>query len=324
MRGGALIGGRAWRGPSTLWQHCAMIERVGFIGLGRMGRRMAGRLLDAGLQLSVYDIIADKAYELAGRGARVASSARDAAEGAEAVVTSVTDGSAVFAALGGLDGVLHAAPPNLLLIEMSTIGLNDSQQIARASAAAKVRYVRAPVLGTIDAAEAGRLTALLSGAREDVGAALPILTHLTTAQHYLGHGEEARVVKLLFNGMLGVTMAAFAEALAVGQKAGIDRELLLDVIAASGMGGPATRNAAEMVSQRDFTPRLSAALMLKDLRLLGELAAATTTPVPLAAAAQQLFAATVASGWGELDRAAVLLLLERLAGLEENRAEPGR
>ncbi len=153
-------------------------------------------------------------------------------------------------------------------------------------------------------------------------AALPILAHLTAAHYYLGPGEEARVVKLLLNGMLGVTMAVFAEMLALGERAGIDRAALLDVIAASGMGGPATRNAAELVRRREFTPRLSAALMLKDLRLLGDLAAATTTPVPVTAAAQQLFAATTAAGWGELDRAAVLLLLERLAGVPSDSAEP--
>jgi 3-hydroxyisobutyrate dehydrogenase-like beta-hydroxyacid dehydrogenase len=108
--------------------------------------------------------------------------------------------------------------------------------------------------------------------------------------------------------------------LVVGHKAGIAVDVLLNVVTASGMGGPATRGAAEMVRRRDFTPRLSAALMRKDLRLLGELAAATTTATPVTGATEQLYAAAVAAGWGELDRAAVLLLLEQLGGIEPDSA----
>jgi 3-hydroxyisobutyrate dehydrogenase-like beta-hydroxyacid dehydrogenase len=122
-------------------------------------------------------------------------------------------------------------------------------------------------------------------------------------------------MKLLMNGMLGVTMASFAEVFVVGERAGLDIDQVLDVVVASGMGGPATRGAAEMVRTRSFEPRLSASLMLKDLRLLGELAAATRTPISVTAAAQQLFAAVEATGLGELDRAAVVLLIEKLAGL---------
>jgi 3-hydroxyisobutyrate dehydrogenase len=287
-----------------------MLERIGFIGLGRMGQRMAGRLLDADLQVTVYDVVGEKASDLGRRGAQVARSPREVAASSDAVFTSVTDGPAVLAALNGSDGLLAGAAANLLLIEMSTIGVEDSREVARACEAAGVRYVRSPVVGTLDAATGGTLRALLSGPRDAVDDAIPLLEHLTAERRYLGPAEEGRVLKLLNNAMLGVTMASFAEMLVVGQRAGLDRDAILDF-----MDGPAARGAAQIVREGTFEPRLSAALMLKDLKLFGELAAATTTSIPATSATQQLFAAMVAMGWGDLDRAAVVLLLERLAGL---------
>jgi 3-hydroxyisobutyrate dehydrogenase-like beta-hydroxyacid dehydrogenase len=300
----------------------SMIERVGFVGLGRMGQRMARRLLEADLQVTVFDIVPDRAGELTRDGARVAGSPRETAVGADAVITSVTDGPAVLAALTGPDGILAGAATDLLFVDMSTIGVEDSRQVAALCDTASVRYVRSPVLGTLDVAAAGNLTALLSGPRETVDAALPLLEHLIGRHHYMGPAEEGRVMKLLNNGMLGVIMASFAEVLTVGQKAGLQVDQILDVITASGMGGRATLGAANSVRQRDFAPFLSSALMLKDLRLLGELAASTTTSIPVTSATQQLYTAMVNQGWGELDRAAVVLLLEQMAGLTPNSGMP--
>jgi len=300
----------------------SMIERVGFVGLGRMGQRMARRLLEADLQVTVYDIAADRGAELARDGAQVATSPRETAVGAGAVITSVTDGPAVLAVLSGPDGILAGAEANLLFVDMSTIGVEDSRQVAALCEAARVQYVRSPVLGTLDVATAGNLTALISGPREAVDAALPLLEHLIGRHHYMGPAEEGREMKLLNNGMLGVIMASFAEVLTVGQKAGLEIDQILDVITASGMGGRATLGAANSVRQRDFSPFLSSALMLKDLRLLGELAASTTTSIPVTSATQQLYAAMVNQGWGELDRAAVVLLLEQMAGLTPHDGTP--
>jgi 3-hydroxyisobutyrate dehydrogenase-like beta-hydroxyacid dehydrogenase len=298
-----------------------MIEQVGFIGLGRMGQRMARRLLEADLQVSVYDIDPERASELGHDGARIAASPREAAEHAQAVITSVTDGPAVLAVLSGPDGILASAKDELLFIDMSTIGVQESRMVDQLCSAAGVRYVRAPVLGTLDVAASGSLTALLSGPREAVDAALPLLEHLIARHHYMGPAEEGRVMKLLNNGMLGAIMASFAEVLTVGQKAGLEVDQILDVVVASGMGGRATQGAANSVRQRNFAPFLSSDLMLKDLRLLGELAALTTTAIPVTTATQQLFTAVVNQGWGALDRAAVVLLLERMAGLSTPPAE---
>src|SRR5437867_2308348 len=229
-----------------------MFERVGFIGLGRMGQRMANRLLDAGLQLTVYDVDAEKSGIMGRKGAQVAALPRAVAAEAEAAISSVTDGQAVLDMLTGPDGLLAGASPELLFIEMSTIGLDDSRQVASACEAAAVRYVRSPVLGTIDAAAGGTLNALISGPRRAVDDALPLLGHLTAQHTYLGPAEESRVVKLLMNSMLAVTMASFAEALIAGQKAGIDVNVLLDVMAGSSTASRATRGAAEMVRAREF------------------------------------------------------------------------
>jgi 3-hydroxyisobutyrate dehydrogenase-like beta-hydroxyacid dehydrogenase len=298
-----------------------MLERIGFIGLGRMGQRMATRLLDADLQLTVYDVAAGKADDLVRHGARAAGSPREVAAASEAVFMSVTDGRAVLTALEGPDGLLAGAAPNLLLVEMSTIGVEDSRLIAQACEGAAVRYVRSPVLGTLDAAAGGTLQALLSGPRDAVDDALPLLEHLTAERRYLGPAEEGRIMKLLNNGMLGVTMAVFAEVLTVGQRAGLDADVILDVISGGSMGGRATQGAAQIVREGTFEPRLSAALMHKDLRLLGELASSTMTPLPVTSATQQLFAAMVAMGWGDLDRSGVVKVIERLAGMEPSQRD---
>jgi 3-hydroxyisobutyrate dehydrogenase-like beta-hydroxyacid dehydrogenase len=295
-----------------------MFERVGFIGLGRMGQRMATRLLDAGLQLTVYDVDGEKSGILGRRGAQIAALPRAVASEADAIISSVTDGPAVLDAMMGPDGLLAGASSELLFIEMSTIGVDDSRQVAAACEAAAVRYVRSPVLGTIDAAAGGTLNALISGPRAAVDDALPLLAHLTAQHTYLGPAEEGRVVKLLMNSMLAVSMASFAEALVAGENAGLDVDLLLDVMTGSATASRATRGAAEMVRAREFEPRLSAALMLKDLRLFQEMAADTHTPVPVTGATRQLYEAVVSMGWADLDRAAIVLLLERLAGIDRS------
>jgi 3-hydroxyisobutyrate dehydrogenase-like beta-hydroxyacid dehydrogenase len=134
-----------------------MTQRIGFIGLGRMGQRMASRLTDAGFQLTGFDVDMTKADALRSRGAIVAQSPADLASQSVAVITSVTDGLAVLRALSGPAGLLSTAAPGLLLIEMSTIGVDHSRQVAEACGEAGVRYVRAPVLGALGAAAGGTL-----------------------------------------------------------------------------------------------------------------------------------------------------------------------
>jgi 3-hydroxyisobutyrate dehydrogenase-like beta-hydroxyacid dehydrogenase len=288
------------------------MEGAAIIGLGRMGRRIAARLLGAGLLASVYDIDPAKAE---GLDARQASSAKDAVAGAEAAVTMVTDGPAMLAALEGSNGLLAGAERGLLLIDMSTIGVDDSRRVASLCEAAGVRYVRSPVLGTLPSAEAGQLTALTSGPRDAVEAAQPYLRHLCSRQHYLGPAEEGRIAKLAVNGLLACAQASLAEGLVLGEKAGLDADQLLDVFAGSSMVSPALKGAVQAMRERTFEPRLTARLLAKDLRLLAEAAEANSMRAPMAGTALPLFDGAAEMGWGDLDTSAVLLVLEALAGI---------
>jgi 3-hydroxyisobutyrate dehydrogenase/2-hydroxy-3-oxopropionate reductase len=266
--------------------------KLGFIGLGRMGRRMAQRLVDAGHELNVFDAVAAKA-DLPG--ARTAACPRELGT-CEAVLMSVTDGTAVLAALQGPDGLLAGAKPGLLLIELTTIGVADSERVAALCAPKGLDYVRSPLLGTLDSAASGRLTALMSGPEGAIDRAHPIMAELCQEQHYLGPTEEGRVAKLVANGMLAAGQVALSEALALGQKAGMPLDRLLEVILGSSSASPVIKGTVQKMRQRDFEPRLTVALLAKDLRLLNELAAARCAPVPQASANLQLYEAAVNMG----------------------------
>jgi 3-hydroxyisobutyrate dehydrogenase-like beta-hydroxyacid dehydrogenase len=283
------------------------VERIGFIGLGRMGSRMAGRLLSAGYALTVYDAAPGQTESVSG--ASVASNPREVAERSEAVFTMVTDGPAVLSLLDGW-------PSGLLHIDTSTIGVVDSARVAERGAALGLRYVRSPVLGTLEAAAAGALVALVSGPRPAVDAALPLLAHLSRQQRYLGQAEEARLVKLITNGVLGSALAAFAEGVALAERAGIDRATVLDILANGANASPALKGSIEKVRESSFDqPRLTTALLAKDLRLLAEAAATCGAIVPVANTAHELYQSASNMGLADQDSSAVLLLLEKLAGV---------
>jgi 3-hydroxyisobutyrate dehydrogenase len=279
-----------------------------------MGSRMAGRLVAAGYSLSVYDAAPGRADAVSG--AAAATSPREVAERSEAVFTMVTDGPAVLS-------LLDSWPSGLLHIDTSTIGVADSAQVAERCSALGVEYVRSPVLGTLEAAEAGGLVALVSGERSAVDRALPLLKHLSREQRYLGSGEEARLVKLITNGVLGSALAAFAEGVAVAERAGIDRSTLLDILAGGANASPALKGSIEKVSSQTFDqPRLTTALLAKDLRLLAEAAAGCGAIVPVATTAHELYQSAANMGLADLDSSAVLLLLEKLAGVAPEGSSP--
>ena len=227
---------------------------------------------------------------------------------------SVTDGQAVLSALQGPDGLLAGAHSSLLLIELTTIGVADSQRVAELCQAAGIDYVRSPLLGTLDSAESGHLTALISGPEKSIERARHLLSHLCAVQHELGPGEEGRVAKLVLNGMLAAGQIALGEAIALGQKAGLPLEPLLEVILGSSSASPVIKGTAARIREREFQPRLTVSLLAKDLRLLNELAASEHAPVPQASANLQLYEAAANMGWADLDTSAVMLALEHMMG----------
>ena len=294
----------------------SVTTRVGFIGLGRMGLPMSGRLLAAGLPLTVYNRSPDKARPLVERGAVLADSPADLAARSDLVISMVIDDAALEEVALGERGVLVGARPKLLYVDMSTVSPAGSARVAAACERAGVDYLRAPVTGSTALAEAGTLGILASGPRDRYEEALEIFRVLGQQFFYLGPGEEARVMKLVLNMVVGVTMASLAEALVVGEKAGLDWRQMLEVFSNSAAASPLVKYKADPLARRDFTPASTTRTLMKDFDLALTMARRLEVGAPISALVSQLWQATAACGWGESDFASVLLLLERTAGLE--------
>jgi 3-hydroxyisobutyrate dehydrogenase-like beta-hydroxyacid dehydrogenase len=296
--------------------------RIAVLGLGAMGAAIARRLeaADAGFELVVWNRTDGPAAEFVQRGATSAASPAAAATAAEVVISMLADGSAVEAVLLGEQGALAgaaASPQPAIVIDMSTIDVAASERVAADAQERGVPYLRAPVSGHPGVVAAGTLTVLVSGDAGTFEAARGALGAIGPTLLYLGEGERARVVKLVLNLMVGGTMQLLAEALVLGEANGLEREQLLDAIAASVVGSPFVRYKAGPLAAGDYAATFSARGMRKDLRLVVDCAEGAGVPVPVAATVRERLEACVDAGMGEFDFAVLVPLLAREAGLAD-------
>jgi 3-hydroxyisobutyrate dehydrogenase-like beta-hydroxyacid dehydrogenase len=289
--------------------------RVAMLGLGAMGTAIARRLEATGAELRAYNRTPQRAQEFAERGAAVAATPAEAGDGADLAITMLADGPAVDAVLRGPDGVLSAAAPPPIVIDMSTIDLPTSARVAQAAQARGVAFLRAPVSGNPGVVAAGNLTILVSGDPDAFARTRPVLEAIGPTLVYLGAAEQARVMKLALNVMVAGTMQLLAEALVLGESHGLDRAEMLDVIGASAVGSPLVKYKSAALAADDYSTTFSASLMHKDLRLVVECANGAGVPVPVSALVGQLVQACIGSGMGGLDFAVLLPRLAREAGL---------
>jgi 3-hydroxyisobutyrate dehydrogenase-like beta-hydroxyacid dehydrogenase len=292
-----------------------MAQRIGFVGLGNMGLPMCRRLLEAGLSLTVYNRTAEKAAELVRLGAGQVQSIAELAGQSDLLISMISDDAALLEVALGERGVLAGARRGLLFVDMSTVSPTVSARVAAACAGAGVDYLRAPVTGSTALASAGTIGILASGPRERYDETLEVFRHVGQAFFYLGPGEEARVMKLVLNVMVGIQVAALAEALVLGEKAGLDWQPMLEVIGLSAVASPLVKYKAGPLERRDFTPAASVRMLAKDFDLALAAARDVEAAAPLTALARQLYQATAGLGLGERDFSAVLLLFERMSGL---------
>src|ERR1700691_2940206 len=230
------------------------MAHVAFIGLGRMGHGMAGRYLDAGFELAVFNRSKAKAADLIARGARWASSPADAADGADAIVTMVADDEASRTVWLGKDGAASAAKAGTLAIECSTVSYQHALDLARELRARGLVYIDSPVTGLPDAAAAGKLTLLVGAEPADLESARPYLVPLSTTIRHFGKVGTGTVYKLINNLMGAIQIAGIAEGLAIAEQAGLDMNLVLEVLEAGVAASPqVVRHSRRMVA-RDFAP----------------------------------------------------------------------
>jgi 3-hydroxyisobutyrate dehydrogenase-like beta-hydroxyacid dehydrogenase len=294
-----------------------MTERIGFIGLGRMGQAMASALIAAGYTLCVYNRTPDKAAPLVAQGARLVHHPSQTAEPGGVVITMLSDDQALESVVLGEKGFLERLAPNGIHVSMSTISPVLARRLAEHHREYQVSYLAAPVFGRPEAAAERKLWICVSGHGAAKQQVHPVLT--TMGQGIFDFGEEpgaANVVKLTGNFLLASVMEALAEALTLGEKNGIDRTALADLFSKTLFACPAYRVYGEAIAQGRYQPPgFTVSLGLKDLNLVLQTAAMSTMPMPLASLLHDRFLATIAKGRGNLDWAAVALGVAEDAGL---------
>jgi len=297
---------------------------VAFVGVGRMGGRMARRLLGAGTTVAVYDRDRAALDALAQEGARVATSPADAAADAALILFSLPGPAQVVEAASGSDGVLDTARAGALLVDMSTADPGTSRRVADACATRGVRFLDAPVSRGIAAAENGTLAMLVGGEAEDLERARPVLELVASDIVHVGSVGAGQIAKLC-NNMLGAIHAtALGEVLAAGVRAGIGLEQLTEAIGRSSGNSYLLEHYLPkglFTQERPTTFALS--LMRKDIRLFMTAGAEAGAPLPLSALVQQTFAAAAACGLDDADLTSVAELYERMAGVELRLSETG-
>ena len=258
------------------------MARVAFIGLGRMGHGMAGRYLDAGFAVAVWNRSKAKAEDLIARGARWASSPADAADGADAVVTMVADDEAARSVWLGKDGAATKMKPGSVAIECSTVSHQHALDMARELRGRGLAYIDCPVTGLPEAAAAGKLTLLVGADAADLDRAKPYLAPISSTIRHFGPVGTGTVYKLINNLMGAVQIASLAEGIAMAEQAGLDMNLVAEAMASGAVASPQVIRHSKRMVARDFSgASFTTALRHKDAAYAVTLAESLLPDPPL-------------------------------------------
>ena len=282
--------------------------QIALLGLGAMGARIAARLADAGYTLTVWNRTPGRAPDL---DARRADTPRDAATGADVVLSMVRDDDASRAVWTGADGAFAGMAEGALAVECSTLGVAWAREWATAAAAAGVAAVDAPVVGSRPHAEKGVLTVLAGGDAEAVERARPVLGAFAGAVHHAGPAGTGAAVKLAVNALFAVQAAALAELLPTLDALGVPMADAADLLNGLPTASPAAQRVAALMPERAFAPNFPIELVVKDLGYAVAAAESTGGTAGVVAAARDAFAQAEARGWGGDDLIGVVQLHER-------------
>jgi 3-hydroxyisobutyrate dehydrogenase len=281
------------------------MKSIAVLGLGNMGAGMARRLLQAGYEVTVYNRTRERAGALAADGAKVATSPKQAAEHAEMVIAMLADDHASRAAWTGDAGALAGARPGTILIDSSTLSVDWVRELAAAAAAHGCPFIEAPVTGSKPQAEAGELLFLAGGESEAIDAVRPILATMSRAIVHLGPIGSGATMKLVNNFLCGVEAAALAEALAVIENSGLNRDAAFDILANGAPGSPLLKGVGRRMMSRDYRVNFALRLMLKDMTYAVAEGARNGVTLKMAEAARDKFRAAVSAGLSDKDFAAI-------------------
>jgi 3-hydroxyisobutyrate dehydrogenase len=292
-------------------------QRIGFIGLGVMGAGMASRLAESGYDVTVYNRTRSKAEEVAKLGAAVADSPADAAREAEVVLMSLADQNVVEKIVFGDDGVASSLASGSYLVDMSTVPPGFARELGERADLAGHRALDACVLGAPFHARSGELRVMVGGEETDFEALKGIFETIGKEVTYLGGNGMGATMKLVLNMLMGVQMPALAEAVVFGERAGLPRDKILEMIAGSGYSSPVMSFRCMLMGQRAFeNASFKLSLMRKDMMLVLDESKELEVPLPVSETAYAMLTAAKQQGLGELDVAAMLAFQERMTGMD--------
>ena len=287
--------------------------RVAVVGLGKMGTALAGRLLSEGFAVTVWARQASATGALVASGATAAPDIAGIWANSDLEMSFLANDDAVQQVYLGPGGLVETAPSGALLIEMSTISPEVSGLVATAAEGRQLQYVRCPVSGNPGVLISGNATLIVSGSAASVEAARPVLEHVGSKLFYVGEREEARVIKLAVNTMLAATAQMLAELITLCEASGIDRSVVLEVLAGSAVGSPFVKYKTDALLERRYDATFTTAMLVKDLRLAQGVAAGSSVPLPVTNLVTELAIACCEEGLGDLDFLALLPHLQALA-----------
>ncbi|MEM2210268.1 MAG: 2-hydroxy-3-oxopropionate reductase [Nitrososphaerales archaeon] len=294
-------------------------ERIGFIGLGVMGKPMSKNLLKAGYSLVVHDIRPEPVEELVSLGAERANSPKEVAEKCDIIITMLPDGPDVEQVILGPNGVLEGLRKGSIVIDMSSISPVVARRVAMEVEKKGGEMLDAPVSGSEPSAIEGTLAIMVGGKEEVFKRCLPIFQAMGKTITRVGDCGAGQVAKLANQIIVALNIAALSEALVLATKAGLDPELVFQAIRGGLAGSLVMERKAPMIMDRNFKPGFRIKLHQKDLRNVMQAATEYNVPLPFTSLAYQVLNALVNEGKGDLDHSAIVLFLENLAKVEVKR-----
>jgi 3-hydroxyisobutyrate dehydrogenase len=285
---------------------------LGFIGLGGMGSRIALRLVAAGYHVSVFNRNPSKTDALKQKGAMPANSIGELAKSVDVVLSCLTDDQAVRQVYYGPAGVLANAKQGLLIFEMSTVLPVTSRELALEASKSGVQVMDVAISGSTPAAELGTLTLLVGGAPDVFQAALPVFQSIASKHFHLGPSGAGTTMKMVVNAILGVVMQAVAEAVVLGERAGLSRDVLLQVLSQTAVIPPALTGKLPKAARQDYSAQFPLPLMNKDFGLILNLARDVHALMPATSAAFQMSSEALSLHGGQ-DFSAIMKFMEEVS-----------
>jgi len=289
--------------------------KVAFIGMGTMGAPMAMNLLKAGFSVTVHNRTREREKPVAAAGAARAASPRAAAEGAEIIITCVSDTPDVEAILMGDDGVIHGAAGGAIVVDMSTISPSATRRMASELSQKGVRMIDAPVSGGSEGAQKGTLSIMIGGAAGDVSAVMPVLEAMGKTISHVGPIGSGQVTKAINQIVVAGTYWSVAEGVALGLKAGLDMEKVVTAVGSGAAGSWAMNNRSGNMIANNYPLGFRVRLHHKDLKIALEVARELGVTLPVAAFVDQVETGLVARGFGDEDISAIARSVREQSGI---------